>query len=337
MSSKEAEVTDTILITGGAGYIGSHAAWACADRGYRLVVLDDLSAGREASIPPSAEFVRGDVGDEALLGRVLSDFAPRAVMHFAGRIVVPESVENPIKYYRENTCASLGVLNRLVEAGTQAMLFSSTAAVYAPRADGGALSEDAAKVPLSPYGQSKLMTEAMIRDVGAAHGLSAAVLRYFNVAGADPAMRTGQSTPDATHLLKIASQTAIGEREKMQLFGDDYDTPDGTCVRDYIHVSDLAEAHVLALEHVLENPGQVTLNCGYGRGASVKEVIAAVERCTNERLNVEIAPRRAGDAPALVADVTRIHETLDWTPKHDDLEVMAKTAMEWERKLAAEG
>ncbi len=330
-------MTDTILITGGAGYIGSHAAWACADRGYKLVVLDDLSTGREASIPPAAEFVRGDVGDEALLGRVLSDFSPRAVMHFAGRIVVPESVENPIKYYRENTCASLGVLNRLVEAGTQAMLFSSTAAVYAPRGDGGALGEDALKVPLSPYGQSKLMTEAMIRDVGAAHGLSAAVLRYFNVAGADPRMRTGQSTPNATHLLKIASQTAIGEREKMQLFGDDYDTPDGTCVRDYIHVSDLAEAHVLALEHVLENPGQVTLNCGYGRGASVKEVIAAVERCTNERLNVEIAPRRPGDAPALVADVSRIHETLDWTPKHDDLEVMAKTAMEWERKLAAEG
>ena len=329
--------TDTILITGGAGYIGSHAAWACHDRGYRLVVLDDLSTGREASVPPSAELVIGDVGDEAAFGRVLDEHRPRAVMHFAGRIVVPESVADPIKYYRQNTAASLGVLAQLVRAGTEAMLFSSTAAVYRPREDGAPLPEDAPKVPLSPYGQSKLMTEAMIRDTGVAHGLSAAILRYFNVAGADPEGRTGQSTPDATHLLKIASQVATGQREGMQLFGDDYDTPDGTCVRDYIHVSDLAEAPVLALEHVLESPGQVTLNCGYGRGSSVKEVIAAVERCTNRPLNVETAPRRPGDAPSLVADVARIHETLDWTPRHESLEEMAQTAMAWERKLAAEG
>ncbi|MBB4658833.1 UDP-glucose 4-epimerase GalE [Parvularcula dongshanensis] len=329
-------MTDTILITGGAGYIGSHAAWACADRGYKLVVLDDLSTGREASVPDGAELVLGDVADEALVARVLKDHKPRAVMHFAGRIVVPESVADPIKYYRQNTCATLGLLAQLVEAGTEAMLFSSTAAVYEPREDGAPLAEDAPKVPLSPYGQSKLMTEAMMRDVGRAHGLSAAILRYFNVAGADPEGRTGQSTPDATHLIKIASQVAVGQRDKMQLFGDDYPTPDGTCVRDYIHVTDLAEAHVLALEHVLANPGQVTMNCGYGRGSSVKEVIRAVERCTNEKLNVEIAPRRPGDAPALVADVSRIHDTLDWTPKHDDLEEMARSAMAWERKLAAE-
>lgn len=328
--------TDTILITGGAGYIGSHAAWACHDRGYKLVVLDDLSTGREASVPPSAELVLGDVADEAFLAKVLADHTPRAAMHFAGRIVVPESVADPIKYYRQNTSASLGVLAQLVAAGTEAMLFSSTAAVYQPREDGAPLGEDAAKVPLSPYGQSKLMTEAMIRDVGIAHGLSAAILRYFNVAGGDPEGRTGQSTPDATHLLKIASQVAIGERAGMQLYGDDYDTPDGTCVRDYIHVSDLAEAHVLALEHVLASPGQVTMNCGYGRGSSVKDIIAAVERQTNTALNVEVAPRRPGDAPALVADVSRIHDTLDWTPKHDSLDVMAKTAMAWERKLAAE-
>ena len=328
--------TDTILITGGAGYIGSHAAWACHDRGYRLVVLDDLSTGREASLPPGAELVLSDVADEALLAGTLADHRPRAVMHFAGRIVVPESVADPIKYYRQNTAASLGVLAALVEAGTDAMLFSSTAAVYQPREDGAPLGEDAAKVPLSPYGQSKLMTEAMIRNVGTAHGLSAAILRYFNVAGADPEGRTGQSTPNATHLLKVASQVAVGEREGMQLYGTDYDTPDGTCVRDYIHVSDLAEAHALALEHVLANPGQVTLNCGYGRGSSVNEVIAAVERQTNTTLNVETAPRRPGDAPALIADVTRIHETLDWTPKHDSLDVMARTAMDWERKLAAE-
>jgi UDP-glucose 4-epimerase len=329
-------VTDTILITGGAGYIGSHAAWACHDRGYKLVVLDDLSTGREASVPPSADLILGDVADEDLLDQLLAGHKPRAVMHFAGRIVVPESVADPIKYYRENTAASLGVLGAMARAGTEAILFSSTAAVYRPREDGAPLGEEAEKVPLSPYGQSKLMTEAMIRDVGAAHGLSAAVLRYFNVAGADPEMRTGQSTPNATHLLKIASQVAVGQRPSMQLFGTNYDTPDGTCVRDYIHVSDLAEAHVLALEHVLQHPGQVTLNCGYGRGSSVREVIAAVERCVNAPLAVEEAPRRAGDAPALVADVSRIHETLDWTPRHADLEVMARTAMEWERRLAAE-
>ncbi len=305
-------MTDTILITGGAGYIGSHAAWACHDRGYKLVVLDDLSTGREASVPPSADLILGDVADEDLLDQLLAGHKPRAVMHFAGRIVVPESVADPIKYYRENTAASLGVLGAMARAGTEAILFSSTAAVYRPREDGAPLGEEAEKVPLSPYGQSKLMTEAMIRDVGAAHGLSAAVLRYFNVAGADPEMRTGQSTPNATHLLKIASQVAVGQRPSMQLFGTNYDTPDGTCVRDYIHVSDLAEAHVLALEHVLQHPGQVTLNCGYGRGSSVREVIAAVERCVNAPLAVEEAPRRAGDAPALVADVSRIHETLDW-------------------------
>ena len=329
-------MTDTLLITGGAGYIGSHAAWACAERGYELVVLDDLSTGREASVPPSAELVLGDVGDEAFVGSLLDKVRPRAVLHFAGRIVVPESVENPLKYYRENTCASMGLLAQMVRAGTEAVLFSSTAAVYRPREDGGALAEDAAKVPLSPYGQSKLMTEAMIRDVGVAHGLSAAVLRYFNVAGADPEGRTGQSTPDATHLIKVASQVAIGERERLTVFGDDYDTPDGTCVRDYIHVSDLAEAHVLALEHVLANPGQVTMNCGYGRGSSVTEVVRAVERCTNTELPKTVGPRRAGDAPSLVADVTRIHETLDWTPKHDDLQLMASTAMAWERRLADE-
>ena len=329
-------MAETILITGGAGYIGSHAAWACADRGHRLVVLDDLSTGREASIPDGAEFVRGDVADEALVARLLAQHRPAAVMHFAGRIVVPESVENPIKYYRQNTAATLGLLAQMVEAGTRAVLFSSTAAVYEPREDGAPLGEDAPKIPLSPYGQSKLMSEAMIRDIGIAHGLSAAILRYFNVAGGDPAGRTGQSTPDATHLLKLASQTAIGERERLTVFGDDYDTPDGTCVRDYIHVSDLAEAHVLALEHVLANPGQVTLNCGYGRGSSVRDVIGAVERCTNQALPVTVGPRRAGDAPILVADVSRIHETLDWTPRHDSLEEMARTAMAWERKLAAE-
>lgn len=328
-------MAEKILITGGAGYIGSHVAWAAADAGRDLVVLDDLSTGREASIPPTAQFVEGSVADGELLDKVLSDPEIVAVMHFAGRIVVPESVENPVKYYRENTSTTLELLARMVETGKRAVLFSSTAAVYQPGEGAAPLNEDASKQPLSPYGQSKLMSEAMIRDIGIAHGLSAAVLRYFNVAGADPAGRTGQSTPDATHLIKVASQTALGQRAALSLFGDDYDTPDGTCIRDYIHVSDLASAHLLALEHVLENPGQVTLNCGYGRGSSVKEVIAAVEAVTGRALPVNVVPRRAGDAPALVADNRRILDTLDWHPEHDSLEEMARSALAWERHLNA--
>ncbi len=325
--------TETFLITGGAGYIGSHVAWAAVDAGHNIVVLDDLSTGRAASVPPGAEFVEGSIADGDLLDKLLSDKRISAVMHFAGRIVVPESVSDPIKYYRQNTGATLELLARMVEKGTRAVLFSSTAAVYEPRPDGAPLDEGASKAPLSPYGQSKLMTEAMIRDIGAAHGLSAAILRYFNVAGADPKGRTGQSTPDATHLIKVASQTALGQRESLSLFGDDYDTPDGTCVRDYIHVSDLAMAHLLAIEHVLTHPGQVTLNCGYGRGSSVKEVIAAVERVTGQDLPVTIAPRRAGDAPALVSDNRRILDLLDWRPQHDNLDEMARSAIAWERQL----
>lgn len=324
---------ERILITGGAGYIGSHVAWAAADAGHDLIILDDLSTGAEANVPRNADFVLGDVADAALLAKLLGQPGVVAVMHFAGRIVVPESVADPIKYYRENTATSLGLLAAMVAAGTRAMLFSSTAAVYLPREDGAPLGEDAAKVPLSPYGQSKLMTEAMIRDVGIAHGLAAAVLRYFNVAGADPQGRTGQSTPNATHLLKLAAQTAIGRRPQLQLFGDDYPTPDGTCVRDYIHVSDLASAHLLALEHVLRTPQQVTLNCGYGRGSSVRDVIAAVERVTGAALPVETVARRAGDAPALVADNSRLLQTLPWTPQYASLDEMARSAIAWERRL----
>jgi UDP-glucose 4-epimerase len=324
---------EKILITGGAGYIGSHVAWAAADAGRDIVVLDDLSTGVLDNVPPSADFVEGSVADPNLVRRLLADRELVAVMHFAGRIIVPESVSDPIKYYRENTATSLELLAAMVEAEKAAVIFSSTAAVYRPDPDGNRLSEDALKDPLSPYGQSKLMTEHMIRDIGHAHGLSAAILRYFNVAGADPDGRTGQSGPNSTHLLKLASQTAIGQRDKLSLFGDDYPTPDGTCIRDYIHVSDLASAHLLALDHVLANPGQVTLNCGYGRGSSVRDVIAAVERTMNRPLPVEVAPRRPGDAPALVADNTRILETLDWTPQHDSLDAMARSAIAWERKL----
>jgi UDP-glucose 4-epimerase len=328
----------TILITGGAGYIGSHTAYACVDDGLDIVVLDDLSTGVRDAIPAQAEFIEGSVADRALLKRIFAERDIAAVMHFAGRIVVPESVENPIKYYQENTVTSLGLLAEMVEAKVPAILFSSTAAVYAPDPEGRPLPEDAPKVPLSPYGQSKLMTEAMIRDIGFAHGLSAGILRYFNVAGADPEGRVGQSTPNATHLLKIASQVATGRRDHMAIFGTDYDTRDGTCIRDYIHVSDLASAHVETLKHVLKEGGQVTMNCGYGRGSTVREVIKAAEEVTGSSIDARPTDRRAGDAPALTSDNSRILSTLPgWKPKHDSLEEMARTAIAWEEKLKAKG
>ncbi|GGY50462.1 UDP-glucose 4-epimerase GalE [Parvularcula lutaonensis] len=327
-------MTTKILITGGAGYIGSHTAYACLDDGFELVILDDLSTGVEHAIPPQARFIRGDVADRALLKKVFADEKPEAVMHFAGRIVVPESVENPIKYYQENTVTSLGLIAEMVDAGVSTILFSSTAAVYAPDPEGKPLAEDALKMPLSPYGQSKLMTEAMIRDVGFAHGLQAGILRYFNVAGADPRGRVGQSTPNATHLLKIASQVATGKRDHIEIYGTDYDTRDGTCIRDYIHVSDLAAAHVETLKHVLSAGGQVTMNCGYGRGSTVREVIEAVEKVTGGSIDARETGRRPGDAPVLVSNNEKIKKTLPgWKPKHDTLEEMARTAIAWEERL----
>ncbi|MEO1043130.1 MAG: UDP-glucose 4-epimerase GalE [Pseudomonadota bacterium] len=327
-------MSETILVTGGAGYIGSHTSYACIDAGLRVIVLDDLSTGSEHCIPAAAEFVRGSVDDRILLQQLFRDEPIKAVFHFAGRIIVPESVENPIKYYAENTGASLGLLAEMVAAEVPTILFSSTAAVYEPRTDGAPLEEEAAKAPLSPYGQSKLMTEAMIRDIGRAHGLQAGILRYFNVAGADPHGRTGQSGANATHLLKIASQVAVGARPYMEIYGEDYPTPDGTCIRDYIHVSDLASAHVETFNHVMSAGGQITMNCGYGRGSTVKEVIAAAERVTGQTIDARAADRRAGDAPILVSDTTKIRETLpSWQPAHDSLEEMARTAIAWEKKL----
>ncbi|MCQ8186399.1 UDP-glucose 4-epimerase GalE [Parvularcula maris] len=326
-------MTKHILVTGGAGYIGSHTVHALLDDGFDVTILDDLSTGVEHAIPAQAEFVRGDVADTALLRKLLSGGFD-AVIHFAGRIVVPESVENPLKYYRENTATSLGLLTEMVAAGSPAILFSSTAAVYAPGEEGAALDEEAVKAPLSPYGQSKLMTEMMIRDAGLAHGLPAGILRYFNVAGADPEGRVGQSTPNATHLLKIASQVATGKRDHMEVFGTDYPTKDGTCIRDYIHVSDLASAHVETLKHVLEHGGQTTMNCGYGRGSTVREVIAAAEEVTGGKIDARDADRRAGDAAVLISDNTRIKETLPgWQPQHDSLQEMARTAIAWEERL----
>ncbi|MEM9233229.1 MAG: UDP-glucose 4-epimerase GalE, partial [Pseudomonadota bacterium] len=250
-----------------------------------------------------------------------------------GRVVVPESIADPITYYRENTSATLTLLAAMVERGTRTLLFSSTAAVYAPGDGKLRLAEDAPKAPLSPYGQSKLMSEAMIGDISRAHGLGAMILRYFNVAGADPMGRTGQSGPASTHLLRVATQTALGQREHLTIYGDDYPTSDGTCERDFIHVSDLAQAHILALDHARRHGGLSTMNCGYGRGASVWEMIRAVERASGKPLPVEIGERRPGDAAIMVADPGRIFDTLDWQPSHDNLDEMARTAISWERQL----
>lgn len=326
--------SEKILITGGAGYIGSHVAWAAADAGHELVIIDDLSTGCVDNIPSGVDFVEGDVGDRALVAKLLSDSAITSVMHFAGKVVVPESIADPITYYRENTSATLALLAAMVEAGTKTLLFSSTAAVYQPQEGLLRLPEDAPKAPLSPYGQSKLMSEAMIGDIARAHGLGAMVLRYFNVAGADPEGRTGQSGPESTHLLRVATQTALGKRERMTVYGDDYPTPDGTCQRDFVHVTDLAMAHLLAHDHARRTGGRTTMNCGYGRGTSVWEMIRAVERVTGEKLPVEVGERRPGDAPVMVADPSCIFETLDWQPSHDNLDEMARTAIAWEKRLS---
>jgi UDP-glucose 4-epimerase len=321
-----------ILITGGAGYIGSHAAWACLDAGYEVVILDNLSTGVAANSPPQAELIVADIGDKAALSDVLRSHRVDAIMHFAGSIIVPESVVNPGLYYENNTVKSLGLIREAVKAGVKAFIFSSTAAVYAP-GNSAPLTEDALKAPISPYGQSKLMTELMLGDFSAAHGLSVGILRYFNVAGADPLGRTGQSTPNATHLIKVACQVATGQRPNMHVFGSDYDTPDGTCVRDYIHVSDLADAHVLLADYLLAGGANVTANCGYGKGASVLDVLASLEKQLNHPIATIMAPRRAGDAPSLVANSSHLKSILPWHPKFEKLDDIVAAALAWERHL----
>lgn len=321
-----------ILITGGAGYIGSHAAWACVDAGYEVVVLDNLSTGVARNVPSSATLIEMDIGDSEGVGRVLEAHKVDGIMHFAGSIVVPESVVNPGLYYHNNTAKSLGLIQQAVNAGVKAFIFSSTAAVYAP-GNSAPLEETAPKAPLSPYGQSKLMTELMLADMSAAHGLSVGVLRYFNVAGADPKGRTGQSTPNATHLIKVACQVATGQRQQMEIFGTDYDTPDGTCIRDYIHVSDLADAHVLLAQHLLAGGANVTANCGYGKGASVFEVLKSLEKQLNHSIPAILSPRRAGDAPSLVANSSHLKSLVPWKPKFENLEDIVAAALAWERHL----
>jgi UDP-glucose 4-epimerase len=322
-----------ILVTGGAGYIGSHAVLKLIEAGEQVVVIDDLSAGfREAVI--DAELVVGDVGDQELVARVLREHAVDTVMHFAARTIVPESVADPLRYYGNNACATRNLLACCRDAGVKQVVFSSTAAVYGIPECGRA-SEDTPTAPINPYGSSKLMSEWMLRDLAAAGGPHYVALRYFNVAGCDPQGRIGQSTEHATLLVKVACEVALGKRPELKIFGTDYDTPDGTGVRDYIHVDDLARAHLDALHYLRDGGASTTLNCGYGHGYSVREVLAAVGRAHGAPVPHSEASRRAGDPPSLIAAADRIRATLGWEPQHDDLDVIAATALAWERKLGA--
>ena len=325
------DTAGAVLVTGGAGYIGSHVVLALADCGREVVVLDDLSTGHADAVPPSARLVVGSVGDRALVRRVIGETGVTSVLHFAASISVEESVGDPLGYYANNTVNSHALIASCVAAGIRHFIFSSTAAVYGAGA-GERLAETAPTEPINPYGASKLMTERMLRDTAAATGLGTVILRYFNVAGADPAGRAGERRQVASHLLDVATQVALGRRPFLSIFGTDYDTPDGTCVRDYIHVSDLAAAHVSALAYLERGGAGTTLNCGYGSGASVREVVERVGAIAGRALPVQPAPRRAGDPPRLVADPARIHAVLGWQPRHGDLDTIIRTALAWERK-----
>lgn len=321
-----------ILVTGGAGYIGSHMAHALVERGEEVVVLDNLATGVEWLVPHAATFVRGDIADKDLVNQLIRDHAVAEIIHFAGSVVVPDSVADPLAYYLNNTAKSRDLLEAAVNGGVKRFIFSSTAAVYG-QPDRVPVLEDAELRPMSPYGRSKLMTEWMLRDTAAVSDLSYVALRYFNVAGADPKGRTGQATPRATHLIKVACETAVGSRPHLDIFGRDYPTRDGTCVRDYIHVSDLIAAHDAALVHLRGGGASGIFNCGYGRGYSVLDVVAAVERATGRPLPVRDAPRRPGDPPAIVAGAERARQVLGWSPRHEDLDLIVGSALAWERRL----
>ena len=323
-----------VLVTGGAGYIGSHVVLALLDAGHQVTVIDNLSTGFRWAVPPAADFCEGDIADQVLVDDVIRTREIGAIMHFAGSVVVPESVANPLKYYRNNTVAAQKLLECAISNSVRHFVFSSTAAVYGDAARIPVM-EDAATRPLNPYGASKLMTEMMLRDVAAAHPLNFCALRYFNVAGADPDGRTGQSTASATHLIKVAVEAALGKRDEVIIFGDDYATADGTGVRDYIHVTDLANAHLAALARLVGQPAEsMTLNCGYGRGHSVLEVLDAVDRTAGTKVRRRVAPRRAGDPPALVADNSAILATLRWAPRYENLDAIVSHALAWEKKLS---
>ena len=325
----------SVLVTGGAGYIGSHMVLALAEAGESVVVIDDLSTGFSTSLPEGVPLFIGDASDENLVQGVIAAHEVESIVHFAGSVVVPESMRDPLAYYRNNTMTTRSLLNTAVKCGVSRFIFSSTAAVYG-NPDRMPVAEDAPTRPLSPYGSSKLMTEIMLHDTAAAHDMNYVVLRYFNVAGADPHARIGLATLGATHLLKIAVEAATGQRAKIDVYGTDYPTPDGSCVRDFIHVSDLAQAHRAALDHLRSGGASTTLNCGYGHGYSVLETIEAVRRVSGRNFAVQTAPRRPGDIMAMVADTRRIASTLDWTPQYADLETIAAHALAWEEKLLQE-
>jgi UDP-glucose 4-epimerase len=324
-----------VLVTGGAGYIGSHTTLALIEAGHAVVVLDDLSTGSRGDVPSGTAFIEGNVADGPLVAGVLAQHRIESVVHFAGSIRVEESIGDPLKYYRNNTCASRAFIEACAAASIKSFIFSSSAAVYGD-AGAGPIGEDAPVGPINPYGWSKVMTERILRDVAASMPgrLGIGILRYFNVAGADPSGRAGQRSAIATHLIKIACEVATGKRPGMQIFGADYPTPDGTCIRDYIHVSDLADAHVRVLEHLDGKPVVEVLNCGYGHGYSVKEVVAAVEAVSGRSIDAPVAARRPGDCAVLVADSARLRQRTCWRPRYDDLATIIRTALDWEKKIA---
>ena len=322
----------TVLVTGGAGYIGSHMVWKLLDEGEEVVVIDRLSTGFEWAVPREVELVVADIADQAAVEAVIRRREVDAIIHFAGSIIVPESVIDPLGYYLNNTVASRALIESAVRAGVPHFIFSSTAAVYGTP-ELVPVPEDAPTRPESPYGTSKLMTEWMLRDTALAHDFRYAALRYFNVSGADPRMRAGQSTRGATHLIKVASETAIGKRPYMEIFGTDYPTPDGTCIRDYIHVWDLVDAHYLALKRLRAGGSSIVANCGYGRGFSVREVIDTVKKVVGRDFDVRLNGRRPGDAVIVVADASRARAEFDWQPSYDDLPTIIAHAVAWEERL----
>lgn len=324
----------SILVTGGAGYIGSHVVRQLRELRANAVVLDNLSTGFRSAVL-DAPLIVGDTGDRELVGRILREHAITTVMHFAAHTIVPESVSNPLKYYGNNTCSTRSLLQACADAGMKHFVFSSTAAVYGIP-DGGVAAESSPTQPINPYGTSKLMSEWMLRDLSMATSLRYVVLRYFNVAGSDPGGRIGQSTINGTLLTKVACETAVGKRAHVAIFGTDYPTKDGTGVRDYIHVEDLASAHLKALDYLRAGGSSQTLNCGYGHGYSVREVISMVDRLNGTPIKTTESPRRAGDPPSLIAKADRIREVLGWTPQYDDLATIVKSQLEWERRLIAE-
>jgi UDP-glucose 4-epimerase len=325
----------TVLVTGGAGYIGSHTVRALVDAGANVVVIDNLSTGFSQFLPEGVPLFIGDAADENLVEGVIAAHNVSSIIHFAGSVVVPDSLRDPLGYYRNNTMTTRNLLNAAVRCNISRFIFSSTAAVYG-NPDQMPVAEEAPTRPLSPYGSSKLMTEIMLHDVATAHGMSYVVLRYFNVAGADPQTRIGLATVGATHLLKIAVEAATGQRAKIDVFGTDYPTADGSCIRDFIHVSDLAQAHCAALAYLERGGPSATLNCGYGRGYSVLETIEAVRRASGRNFAVQYAERRPGDIMTMIADTARIRATLDWTPRYDNLDTIARHALAWEEKLLSE-